>query len=341
MMTERYDAEQKIKPFCPPWYGQFILKMKSLQQQSRLPHAILLSLPRESDEVAFIWYLSMSLLCQNNEDGHPCCQCLSCNHMLANTYPDFQIVSLLYDNSKRKYNKNIKIEQIRELIHDVYITRSYDNLKIAVIYPADRMSIAGANSLLKTLEEPAENALIIIATHNPGKIPVTIRSRCQQWSMPLPNRDEAVNWLENAGFDSKEQCTQYLDYSDGNPGLAIKLFEASYSGLVSEFKEKFSQYLKNQIDAVMLAQFLTGMEVVLARRLISMVAKAYCFRYCGLNETPARKVAARPMLDLMAQIEYQLIIEENNLDLQLQLIDVLISIKQIIIKNQQSTRSWE
>ncbi|NNE62575.1 MAG: DNA polymerase III subunit delta' [Gammaproteobacteria bacterium] len=339
-MAESIDSETKIKPLCPSWYDGFVADMKNLQQQKRLPHAILLSLPKDNDEMPFLWYFSMSLLCQDSVEGRPCRQCASCTQMLANTYPDFKPVGLEYDDSKKKYHKNIRIEQVRELIHEVYITRSYDNLKIAVIYPADRMSIAGANSLLKTLEEPAENALIIIATHSPGKVPVTIRSRCQQWTLQLPAIEEATSWLENQGLDN-QQAVQYLNLSNANPGLALKLFQSDYLQVVSEFKQKFAQYLKNQIDVVMLGQFLAAHKIDLARRLIAMVVEAYCFQYCGFNESSTNKTAARSMLELMSQIESQLTIEENNLDLQLQLIDVLISIKQIIIKSQQPIRSRE
>ena len=339
-MAESIDLNSKIKPSCPSWYGGFVADMKNLQQQERLPHAILLSLPKDTDEMPFLWYFSMSLLCQESIEGEPCRKCVSCIHMLANTYPDFKPVGLEYDESKKKYHKNIKIEQVRELIHEVYITRSYDNLKIALIYPADRMSIAGANSLLKTLEEPAENALIIIATHSPGKIPITIRSRCQKWTLQLPGMEESISWLEKQGLD-KEQAARYLNLSNANPGLALELHQIDYLAIVSEFKQKFSQYLRNQIDVVMLGQFLAARKVDLARRMIAMVVKAYCFQYCGFNESLVNKRAARSMLELISQIESQLMIEENNLDLQLQLIDVLISIKQIIIQSQQSIRSWE
>lgn len=339
-MAEKPDSNVKIKPSCPTWYDSFVADMKELQQQNRLPHAILLSLPEDTDEMPFLWYFSMALLCQEGLEGRPCRQCASCTHMLANTYPDFKLVGLEFDESKKKYFKNIKIEQLRELIHEVYITRSYDNLKIAVIYPADRMSIAGANSLLKTLEEPADNALIIIATHSPGKIPVTVRSRCQQWTLRLPETGEAISWLEKQGLN-KESAVEYLSLSNSNPGLAFKLWQGDYLEIVSEFKQKFAQYLKNEIDVVMLGQSLAARKIELSRRVIAMVVKAYCFQYCGFNQSSINKGAARSMLELMSQIESQLLIEENNLDLQLQLIDVLISIKQIIINNQQSSRSRE
>jgi len=326
-----------IRPGCPPWYQGLVSQLKGLQQQQRLPHAILLSLPGECDESGFLWHLSMSLLCTDSHDSQPCGECTSCHLMLANTYPDFKLVALQYDDGKKKLNKNIKIEQIRDLIHEVYLTRSYDNLKIAVIYPADKMSIAGANSLLKTLEEPAENALIIVATHKAGKIPVTIRSRCQQWTLRLPSSEQASQWLVERGFES-DKIAQYLELADGDPLLALRLHEIEYVELVSNFKQQFSQYLKNQIDVVKLSQFLTANDISLVRRLVIMVVKAYCYQYSGLQDSDKtgsspRKLSAQAMFDLMTQIERQLMIEDNNLDLQLQLEDVLISIKQIIIQN--------
>jgi len=332
------DAENSlIKPVCLPWYQGLVAQLQNLQQQKRLPHAILLSLPGESDELGFLWHLSMSLLCSNHQDEQPCGECSSCHLMLSNTYPDFKLIGQQYDEGKKKLNRNIKIEQIRELIHEVYLTRSYDNLKIAVIYPADKMSIAGANSLLKTLEEPAENALIIVATHKPGKIPVTIRSRCQQWTLRLPSLEQGTQWLEAQGFDA-DKIGQYLELADGDPSLALRLHAIDYVELVKGFKQQFSQYLKNQIDVVKLSQFLIANEISLVRRLVAMVIKAYCYQYCGLQDSPdsgslKRKQSAQAMFDLLTQIERQLMIEENNLDPQLQLEDVLISIKQIIIQS--------
>jgi len=98
----------RIKPVCPSWHRSFITRINGSQQRQRLPHAILLSLPGESDELAFLWYLSMSLLCRDNDAGQPCGQCPTCHLMLANTYPDFKVVGLLYDDKKKKTNKNIK-----------------------------------------------------------------------------------------------------------------------------------------------------------------------------------------------------------------------------------------
>lgn len=331
------DPVAVVKPAFFPWQKPFFKQLKDLQQQQRLPHAILLSLPGEEDSLSFIWHLSMLLLCKQSENNQPCGECSSCQLMLANTYPDFKLMGLEYDEKTKKINKNIKIEQVRDLIHEVNLTRSYDNLKIAAIYPAEKMSIAGANSLLKTIEEPAAHALILLVTHQSGKIPVTIRSRCQQWNINFPAREEALNWLQDQGMQSDE-ASQHLELAQGDPVLALKLQEICFVDLVGKFKQQFAQYLRSQIDVTNLVQSLKSSDIALVRRLISMVIKAYCFQYSGLQDglnsgNPANKGAAQSMTGILTQAENQLMIEDNNLDLQLQLEDVLISVKQIITSN--------
>ncbi|MCP3687134.1 MAG: hypothetical protein GY784_01860 [Gammaproteobacteria bacterium] len=321
----------RVTPNCLPWYKAFVTQLSELKQQQRLPHAMLLTLPGEQDHTELLWHISMVLLCENNHNQDSCGECNSCRLMLANTYPDFKLVSIEYNEKSKKYNKNIKIEQIRDLIHEVHLTRSYDNLKIVVIYPADKMSIAGANSLLKTLEEPADQVVIIVATHHSGKIPVTVRSRCQQWNLVNPAEPLALTWLQQHGMDS-EEASQYLDFADGDPLAAVNLKEAGFVDLLGGFKQQFTKYLKNQIDVTRLSQLLLANEVALTRRVISMVIKAYCLQFCGLHgqQSPIKKTSAQAMIDLLKRSEQQLMVEENNLDLQLQLEDVLISVKQII-----------
>jgi len=328
-----------INPSCLPWYKPFLKQIGQLQNQQRLPHAILMTLPGEADELAFIWHLSMFLLCKNNDSEQPCGECSSCHLMLVNNYPDFKLVGLQQDDKTKKVSKNIKIEQIREVIHEVYLTRSYDNLKIIAIYPADKMSHAGANSLLKTLEEPASQVLIILATHNPGKIPVTLRSRCQQWDPGLPTQAESLAWLQTQGLD-QDLANQHLELANDDPTLALKLKNIGYLEIVSGFKQQFARYLKNQVDVTQLVQTLVSNEISIIRKIISMVIKAYCYQFSGfqgqqVTTNTTNKSAAQAMLALLSQSERQLMTEENNLDIQLQLEDVLISVKQIITRSHQ------
>jgi DNA polymerase-3 subunit delta' len=200
------------------------------------------------------------------------------------------------------------------------------------------MSIAGANSILKTLEEPAPFSLILLLTHNKGKVPVTIRSRCQVLTLEHPDRTVALNWLTRQGLNETES-SQYLDFSTGDPLLALNLHSNQYGAVVKLFKTQFGLYIKNEIDVIKLCSTLTALEVSLIRRLIKMVLRAYSLQFSGLSERvkepKMHKKAGQQILALSTQVEQQLMVEENNLNLPLQLEDVLISLKRIIRRSTQ------
>ncbi len=90
----------------------------------------------------------------------------------------------------------IGIEQIRELVSALTLTSYEGRGKVAVIDPAHTMTANAANSLLKTLEEPPGNALLILIADRVGRLPATIFSRCQRLSIELPSEDDGLRWLE-------------------------------------------------------------------------------------------------------------------------------------------------
>ena len=256
--------------------------------------------------------------------------------MRADTYADFNLVTLEYNEKTKKINKNINIEQIRKLIHEVYLTSQYKRLKIAVIYPAEAMNKSSANALLKTLEEQASRVLIILLTHNPGRIPVTLRSRCQAWSINPPTREQALNWLREQDFEA-QTAASYLEFAAGDPVLALQLKQYDYAALVAQFKSRFSQFLRGDLSVSDLCRGLLSSEKSIIRRLINLSLNAYCYRSSGIDADAtsrpgADRQSAQALLDLRLRAQHQLRVEENNLDLQLQLEDVLISLKQILTR---------
>ena len=98
--------------------------------------------------------------------------------------------------SRPEDKQSILIEQIRDLVGDLALT-SYEGLgKVAVIEPADLMTHNAANSLLKTLEEPPGDTLLILVADRAGRLPATIYSRCQRIDFRLPGEDIALGWLD-------------------------------------------------------------------------------------------------------------------------------------------------
>ncbi|MEQ9561636.1 MAG: hypothetical protein RLN69_03885 [Woeseiaceae bacterium] len=91
----------------------------------------------------------------------------------------------------------IGIDAVRELVADLALTSYSGRGKVAVIEPADAMTGNAANSLLKTLEEPPGNALLILVVDRAGRLPATIVSRCQRISVALPAERESLEWLDS------------------------------------------------------------------------------------------------------------------------------------------------
>ncbi|MDH3761947.1 MAG: hypothetical protein OEU50_13275 [Gammaproteobacteria bacterium] len=326
----------EIEPGYLPWQANILQRALELKAQQRMPHAVMIDSASDQDMSALIWHLSMLLLCDTPRELSPCGSCEACRMMQAETYSDFSLVTLMPDEKTKKISKNIKIEQIRNLIHEVSLTHQYDRLKIAAIYPAEAMSKASANALLKTLEEPASRVLILLMTHNRGRIPITLRSRCQSWSIDPPTREQALQWLDDKGLSTKDS-ERYLEFASGDPLLATNLQQHDYAALVDQFKSRFSLFLRSELSATSLCQELLSSETGLVRRLVTMILNAYCFHSSGVDGdanpgTGTDRPRARQLLDLRQRAQLQLRVEENNLDFQLQLEDVLISLKQILTR---------
>jgi DNA polymerase-3 subunit delta' len=89
----------------------------------------------------------------------------------------------------------IGIEQIRELVASLSLTSYAGGGKVAVIDPANAMTANATNSLLKTLEEPPGDALLILIADRVGYLPATIFSRCQRVNIALPAEADSLDWL--------------------------------------------------------------------------------------------------------------------------------------------------
>ncbi|MEX0977075.1 MAG: hypothetical protein WDZ50_08275 [Woeseia sp.] len=91
--------------------------------------------------------------------------------------------------------RTISIDQIRQLVADLSLTSHGRRGKIAVIEPADAMTSNASNSLLKTLEEPPGDTLILLIADRAGRLPATVLSRCQRLNVTAPAELASLAWL--------------------------------------------------------------------------------------------------------------------------------------------------
>jgi len=118
--------------------------------------------------------------------------------------------------------KTIGIDQIRELIATVGLTPQYGGHKVAIITPAESMTVPAANSLLKTLEEPPGDSLFLLIARHSASLPATIRSRCQILDFRIPSREGAVAWLSER-LPAEQRAEDLLAMTHGAPLEALAM----------------------------------------------------------------------------------------------------------------------
>lgn len=198
-----------------PWQQSQWQSLQALNQQARLPHALLFKGIKGTGKHDFAISLAHSLLCKKTDaHGLACGVCDACKLLEAGTHPD--ILTLEPESAE----KAIKVDDVRELCREMQLTSQYAGYKVAIINLADNMNVNAANSLLKTLEEPTDNSLLILVSSKPHRLPITIRSRCQSISFARPDNAASLEWLNSKGLN---QAELHLSLSHGSPLAALQL----------------------------------------------------------------------------------------------------------------------
>jgi DNA polymerase III subunit delta' len=199
-----------------PWHAEHWARLQARRQRDALPHALLLCGAAGLGKRAFAQRFVQGLLCSESTDGDPCGHCRSCLLVAAGTHPD--VIPLSFGLRKDGVMRSeIVVDQIRELSARLAMRSQFGGWQVATIDPADAMNPAAANALLKTLEEPATQTMLILLGDAPWRLPQTIRSRCQRIEFHLPAAAEALAWLQSEGV---RDAATALDAAGGNPGLA-------------------------------------------------------------------------------------------------------------------------
>lgn len=207
-----------------PWQRPLWAQINGSWQLQRLPHAILLHGVAGLGKRLFAQWLAQALLCDvRGVELKPCGQCASCKQCRAGSHPD--LVLVVPEEGKQQ----ISVEQIRTANERLGMTSARHGYRLAIIEPAHQMTVAAANGLLKTLEEPGPRSLIILVTAQPSALPATIRSRCQQLGMSAPSPPEAQFWLEQQ--TGKPLAPELLTDACGAPLRALEYAQGYFEVL--------------------------------------------------------------------------------------------------------------
>jgi DNA polymerase-3 subunit delta' len=166
------------------WHKHFAENWIERARQGRSPHAVLLAGPvGVGKRAAAAWMAARHLDVAETA-------ALPQYPVEAPAHADLRWISPLEDK------QTIGIDQIRTLVAEFSMTSYKGGGKVAIVDPADVMTNNAANSLLKTLEEPPGDALLVLVADKKGHLPATIFSRCQRIDFAAPDETVALEWLD-------------------------------------------------------------------------------------------------------------------------------------------------
>ncbi|HEY3644635.1 MAG TPA: DNA polymerase III subunit delta' [Gammaproteobacteria bacterium] len=238
-----------------PWQQDAWDTLTARMMSAQLAHGLLISGQAGTGKGLFASALARLALCRQPRDGRACGTCSGCAQFNAASHPDFQRVTFEEREGKAgeegALKQNISVEQIRDLIAGLQLHSHQGGRKVAVVEPAEGMSIAASNSLLKTLEEPPAETLILLVSSAAGRLPATIRSRCQLVAMPTPKTTQALSWLQ--ARETRDDWAVLLALAGGAPLAAMELAASDLGSRRKAFFEGLLRLRAGQANPVMLA----------------------------------------------------------------------------------------
>lgn len=204
-------------------YGQdtIVKTLKNIIKNKKLSHAYLFTGPRGTGKTSSAKLFAKAINCLNNKSGDACNECENCKSFNENSNPDIIEIDAASNNG---------VDEIREIKNKVNLVPAMSKYKVYIIDEVHMLSIGAFNALLKTLEEPPEYVIFILATTEPQKIPATIVSRCQRFDFKSISSNKMKECLENIVEKEKididdSALQEIIDNSNGGMRDAIGLLD--------------------------------------------------------------------------------------------------------------------
>lgn len=241
-----------------PWNAGLFRQLTG--DPEHMPHALLLHGPTGVGKLDLAVELARWALCQRPKEDGACGVCDACNWFEQGNHPDFRRVEPVEPEAgddegtaakkaPKKGGRVIKVEAIREITEFLNLTAHRGGWRVALIQPAEFMNPAAANALLKTLEEPPARVLLLLVSHQPGRLLPTVISRCRKVAVPLPERQISLDWLRLAGL---AEPAPPLAEAGGAPLAALAYAEPERAARREAFLDLLAR--PRQFDACQAAQ---------------------------------------------------------------------------------------
>lgn len=269
----------------PPWLDGPCAELGAIAGRARAPQSLLVhGLPGTGRRLLSLWLAARLLGVDGGrlaklaeaEVGQPTEPELG--------HPDLMFVQPLPDKT------TIQVDAIRDLIGFLHLRSHQGGARVAMIWPADSMTAAAANSLLKTLEEPPAGSTLILVAAVPARLPATVLSRCQRLRLPLPGRAASLQWL--AEQHDAPDWDLILDLAGGAPLQALAFQRQGFSAQIAGYAEDLEKLRRRRESPASVARRWSSADFdLLARWLYFQAASAveHAVSMTGSAATPLQK----------------------------------------------------
>ena len=215
------------RKFRPPVFedvkGQdhIVTTLKNQIRSDRVGHAYLFCGTRGTGKTSVAKILARAVNCEHPVDGNPCGECETCKAIAEGRCVDVVEIDAASNNG---------VDNIRTIIDEVSYSPTMGKKKVYIIDEVHMLSTGAFNALLKTLEEPPEYVLFILATTEVQKIPITILSRCQRYDFHRITIDTIEDRLkevtDSEGIKAQEKALRYIARAaDGSMRDSLSLLD--------------------------------------------------------------------------------------------------------------------
>ena len=239
--------------------------LRAQLQSGRLSHAYLFTGTRGTGKTTCAKILARAVNCEHPVNGDPCNECAACRGILDGSVLDVTEIDAASNNG---------VDNIRDLRDETRYTPAQVKKRVFIIDEVHMLSIGAFNALLKTLEEPPEHVLFILATTELHKVPATILSRCQRFDFRrIGAEDIARRLLDVAageGIELTEGAARLIArLADGAMRDALSMLDrAAAAGAVDEQTVTAALGVLGQDDGIRLAEHLKNGDLAAAIALI-------------------------------------------------------------------------
>lgn len=213
----------------------------------RLHHAWLITGPRGIGKATLAYRFARFLLATDDSrdeaartdlrvaEGSPAFRLVA-----SSGHPDLLCIEREWDDERKRLRAEITVKQIRRIAEFMHLTPSLGGWRVVIVDAADEMNRTAANSLLKILEEPPRQAILLLVCHAPGQLLPTIRSRCRRLALAPLSADIVGTLLdERQPKLSVDDRDLLIRLGDGSVGRALAIAESGGVGLYREIAAQF------------------------------------------------------------------------------------------------------